>query len=61
MERIELDYAGWKGWPRYTHYPTGDTLLRKPYMSDEQWAEAKISYFLKYPGVKVLDEEGKEI
>lgn len=57
---IELDYAGFGQWARLTHIPSGDTCLRKPYMTQQQWLEAKQEFLNKYPELAIL-EAGKFI
>jgi hypothetical protein len=58
QERIDQDFAGWGEWARYTHSPSGDTLLRKPYMSSDEWHALKRDWLAKYPGVPIFDERG---
>ena len=31
----------WNGYPRWTHFATGVTALRQPYMTEQQWQEHK--------------------
>lgn len=60
-EYIELDYAGWGGWPRLTHIPSGDTCLKSPYMTWKQWEEKRDSFLNKYPNLIILDRAGREV
>jgi hypothetical protein len=55
-EYILIDAAGWGGYARFTHYPSGDTLLYKRWMDDEEWARAVVAYLGKYPGLMVRRE-----
>ena len=48
-ERIEYDSGGLADVPRYTHYPSGDTLVRQPHMSEAQWSEAMEDFFSNHP------------
>ncbi len=42
---VELDGAGWPGWPRLTCCTcNGETLLRAPYMTSRQW-RARVTKF----------------
>lgn len=52
---IVLDYAGFGGWRRLTHIPSGDTCLCKPYMTHQQWLEAKQEFLNKYPELAILE------
>lgn len=53
---VRYDTVGMKGWPRYTCYTCGDTLLFKPYMDHSEWKEAKEIFFANHPHEKVKDE-----
>lgn len=60
-ERIVLDYAGIGGHTRYTHYPTGKTCLRQPWMSDADWHRRKSEFFPDYHGLPVETESGHTV
>ena len=51
MEYIELDYAGFNSRPRYTHYPSGDTCLRQPYMNENEWITIRNVFLKRYSKV----------
>ena len=47
--KVELDAAGWGGHPRLTCHTDGETLLRAPYMSTEQWLEQVRGFAAEHP------------
>jgi hypothetical protein len=52
---VELDFAGFGGHSRYTCYTcSGATLLRQPFMSPAQWAQARALYFELHPCTHVM-------
>lgn len=55
---IERDYAGFGGHTRFTHYPSGDTCLRQPYMDQAQWFAKRDAYLAKYVGLGIYDGRG---
>lgn len=47
---VELDSAGFSGWPRLTCYScNGATLLKKPYMISRQWREEVARFANEHP------------
>ena len=52
--KVELDGAGWSGWPRYTCYTCGETLIRKPFHGDLQWEALRSAFVAKHaePSIK---------
>ncbi|OWK34313.1 hypothetical protein [Fimbriiglobus ruber] len=53
-EFIALDYCGWnQTYGRFTHIPSGDTLLCLPGMGQREWDEAQWLFLQQYPGLNV--------
>ena len=57
---IELDYVGLLIGPRLTHYPSGETCMRQPWMSNQKWMEVKTEFLSKYPN-EIIFIRGNEI
>jgi hypothetical protein len=56
MEFIAFDWCGWNDrYGRYTHMPSGETLLCRPYFSQAEWDIAQLEWFKKFPGLNVHD------
>lgn len=56
---IAHDWCGWNDqYGRYTHLPSGDTLVCRPGMGQDDWDRAQLQYFRKYPGLNVYDCPG---
>lgn len=54
MAFIVFDWCGWnESNGRFTHMPSGDTLICKGWMGQREWDQAQSEFFAKYPGVKV--------
>lgn len=53
-EFIAFDWCGWNDWyGRFTHLPTGDTIIQRPGMDQRQWDRAQLEWFRKYPRLVV--------
>lgn len=51
---IVHDWCGWdERQGRFTHSPSGDTLLCPPDASQRSWDRAQLAWFRKYPGLTV--------
>ena len=51
---IAHDFCGWdEQYGRYTHMPSGETLICKQHMGQLQWDKAQLEFLLKYPGMNV--------
>lgn len=49
-EFIAVDFCGWnESITRYTHVPSGETLLE----TKKAWATKRIEFLKKYPGIPV--------
>lgn len=54
MEYIAFDYCGWmENYGRFTHMPSGDTLVQQGWMGQADWDKAQLEWFRKYPGLTV--------
>jgi len=42
---IKFDHAGFALRPRYTHVPSGETIVRAPWMNDAAWEVKKAAFF----------------
>ena len=50
-EFIAHDWAGWdENQGRFTHVPTGNTLLFQRYWNQAEWDAAQLEWFKKYDG-----------
>lgn len=60
MEKIIHDWCGWmEQYGRFTHHPTGDTLVCQAWMGQSDWDNAQLEWFLKYPvDIAVNEEDG---
>lgn len=66
---IAHDWCGWnENYGRYTHVPSGDTLVCKAYMNQMQWDQAQHDWLNKYPDLTVhscptgpYSQEGKSM
>lgn len=48
---VAHDWAGWNnGYERYTHMPSGDTLVSSRFDGAFAWNKAKLEWFQKYDG-----------
>lgn len=51
---IAHDWCGWnEQYGRFTHMPSGDTLVCQAWMGQLEWDKAQLAYFRKYPGINV--------
>lgn len=51
MNFIAYDRAGWnRGSDRFTHMPSGKTLLRQRYMNQDEWNKAQLEWFRQFDG-----------
>ncbi len=51
---IAQDTCGWNdSHIRYTHMPSGHTLVSQPDMSRRDWAARKLAFMQKYPGLNI--------
>jgi hypothetical protein len=54
MDYIVHDWCGWNDQQgRFTHMPSGDTLLCQVWMGQSDWDKAQHEWFKKYPGLTV--------
>lgn len=55
-EFIAHDWCGWKQqYGRFTHMPSGDSLICQAWMGQSDWNMAQLGWFLKYPGLTVYN------
>lgn len=60
VEFIARDGAGWmEARARYTHMPSGDTLLAQPWMSRDDWDERVLGFMSRYPGLNIHSCPGR--
>lgn len=58
-EFIAHDWCGWnERYGRYTHMPSGDTLLCGPDMGQTQWDNAQLEFLQQHPGLTVYECPG---
>lgn len=51
---IAFDWCGWMdNYGRFTHMPSGDTIVQQGWMGQRDWDKAQLEYFKKYPGLEV--------
>ncbi len=51
---IAYDHCGWEGTSdRYTHMPSGDTLLETRELGEVARLNKRIAFFAKYPGLNI--------
>jgi hypothetical protein len=56
LEFIAHDWAGmFERLGRYTHVPTGETLLCHAYYDQDAWDRAQLEFFKRFPGLVVYD------
>ena len=61
-EQIVKDRAGFfRSHERYTHYPSGDTIVKQPHEEREAWEDRKQAFFRRHPSARVFDEHGDPI
>ncbi len=59
-EQINHDWCGWdERYGRYTHSPSGDTLVCQGWMRQKDWDKAQLEYLQKYPQVEVFNNKGE--
>lgn len=56
MEFIAHDWCG--TFERYTHMPSGKTLVCEAWMNQQDWDIAQMDFFLEYPGLDVHECPG---
>lgn len=57
---IAHDWCGFgERYGRYTHLPSGDTLVCRPDMGQVEWDKAQLAYMKKYPGLNVHECPGR--
>lgn len=53
---IAFDWCGFnENLGRFTHMPSGDTLVQQPWMGQADWDNAQLRWFMKYSGLTVYD------
>ncbi len=53
------DWCGWdEQYGRYTHSPSGDTLVCQAWMRQRDWDKAQLSFLQKYPDIQVRFQDG---
>lgn len=58
-EFIAHDWCGWnEQHGRYTHLPSGKTLVCQGWMGQRQWDQAQLEYLEGFPGLNVHDCPG---
>lgn len=51
---IAFDWCGWNGnYGRFTHIPSGDTLVQPDCIGQREWDQAQMKWFSKYPQLTV--------
>jgi len=54
MEFIAFDWCGWdERFGRFTHLPSGETLVCRDGMGQIAWDKAQLNFFQKFPGLNV--------
>ncbi len=57
MEFIAHDWAGWnENQGRFTHMPSGETLLCQRYWDQQEWDQAQLDWFRKYDETLTVHE-----
>lgn len=60
VEFIAHDWCGsMQQYGRYTHMPSGDTLVCKAWMGQVDWDKAQLEYFQKYSNITVHECPGQ--
>ncbi len=55
VEFVERDFAGTGGHLRYTHRPSGKTLVQQPFYQLKGWCEARDAFFSNYsPDLQIV-------
>jgi hypothetical protein len=58
-EFIAHDWCGWNNnYGRYTHIPSGDTLVCKASMNQQQWDKIQLAFLSSYSGISVYECSG---
>jgi hypothetical protein len=53
-EFIAHDWCGWnEQFGRFTHIPSGETLVCRPGMTQSQWDKAQLEWMRRFPGLTV--------
>lgn len=53
---IAFDWCGWNdNYGRFTHLPSGDTLVQRHGMRQHDWDKAQLEWFRKFPGLTVYN------
>lgn len=60
-EYIMVDRVGWYGHMRFTHHPSGDTCVQKPYMNEIQWLIKLNDFLNKYSLTKDIRDEHQNV
>lgn len=51
---IAFDWCGaFEDYGRFTHMPSGETLVQQGWMKQEDWDKAQLEWFRKFPGLTV--------
>jgi hypothetical protein len=51
---IAFDWCGWsEQYGRFTHMPSGETLLQKRWMGQTDWDQCQLEWFKKFPDLIV--------
>lgn len=54
MEYIAFDWCGtFENYGRFTHLPSGETIVQQPWMGQSDWNKKQLEFFQKYPGLTV--------
>jgi hypothetical protein len=56
---VAHDLCGWHlQYGRFTHMPSGDTLVQEDWMGQADWDKAQLAFFRKHPGLNVHECPG---
>lgn len=56
---IVHDWCGWNDrYGRYTHMPSGATLVCQAWMGQQEWDKAQLEFLERFPGLNVHDCPG---
>jgi hypothetical protein len=51
---IASDWCGWGDrYGRYTHIPSGETIIEYPYDDQSSWDARQVAFFRRHPGLRV--------